>query len=166
MSWQDLAYKLDDVETLISFFLLSISFYFYRITSNNIALAVWVCSNYLMERWAQIMLEMAKTDAVLVRQLWYSSFITVDVIAIAAIYMIHIKMKIEFTRFSEMVCASFFFMACLQLMRYVDRMVLDADITTNIYKYGILTFSMTPMFLMVLILSAAAIEYLRKRISV
>ncbi|MCG9964594.1 hypothetical protein [Shewanella cutis] len=159
MSWQELAYKIDDAETLISFTLLCISFFLYRVTSTNISLAIWVLANFVMERLAEVMLDVAKTDTELIRQLWYLSFVIIDTICVWSIYLSHRKLRISFDKFSVFICFSFTTMAVIQLVRYTDRIIFETEYFAVIYKYGILSLSMAPMVLMALMLSFSIINF-------
>lgn len=77
----------------------------------------------------------ASIDPAAKRQLYYLFFALYEVIYVALIVKLHMMRDCVFARYSRFVCFLSAAMATLLMARYVDRVILEADLLRNVFKY-------------------------------
>lgn len=156
MSWQDFAYTVDDIETFISFLLLFVSFFIFRVNSTTVTLLVWVVGNFIMERIAPVMMSLSDNYPEIIRQLWYVTWVAFYVAMLVAILFLHKKLKIPSDKYCKSVSFVIMVLIVLQVFRYCDRFILNIGLTKEIYKWGVLTLNLVPLITLIIIFISAA----------
>lgn len=156
MSWQDFAYTVDDIETFISFLLLFVSFFIFRVNSTTVTLLVWVVGNFIMERIAPVMMSLSDNYPEIIRQLWYVTWVAFYVVMLVAILFLHKKLKISSDKYCKSVSFVIMVLIVLQVFRYCDRFILNIGLTKEIYKWGVLTLNLVPLITLIIIFISAA----------
>lgn len=115
--------------------------------SDRYALAVWLIANTAMKLMAPIVFGLCSSFVQYSHVIWYTSWAAIDFIAVASIYYVHQKKRLEPSKIASFVSMSFVVLAVVQMAGYVDRAILETKAIDEAYRYLILSinFAVAPM---------------------
>lgn len=105
---------------------------------------VYLCVGILLLTPAQYLFEQYLLDLAvypenqaMVRNLWYVGFALSDMVFIVVVALIARAQKLQFDLASKILAFSFISMAWIQLIRYVDRIMMETDVLGQFYSTSI-----------------------------
>ncbi|WP_220769273.1 hypothetical protein [Shewanella sp. MBTL60-007] len=101
--------------------------------------------------------ELADYSVGFTRLVWYFGFAAVDLLAIMAIYKLHIKLSVEFDKVAVFCVRMLQLLAIIQVVRFFDRHVLD--VLGSIYQVAIPSIN---AIMVIVVASATAVSLSKK----
>ena len=147
MDWDTLAYNIDETETIISLFLVLISFFIFRLNSVTVTLFCWVIGNFIMELTMKGLILFRDDYLILVRHLQYLIWMCFHALMLMGIFKFHQSAKLEISKYSYFVATTIVLLSLMQLLRFVDRLILGTDVLADVYRYGVLSLNLGPALL-------------------
>lgn len=146
INWVEFATSLDKIETVYSFILLLTVLYMYGYKSTGIALSAWVIGNLMMEFVADTYMGLAKDESLLmlVRHMWYLTWIIFYVAMLRFIGDMNRIRQVKPGVSCKLIAATILLLAIAQLMRYIDRLILETDALGVLYQWIVLSLNMLP----------------------
>jgi hypothetical protein len=102
--------------------------------STTFSLLVWVVLGVCMDMLMPVIMAL---DITLARQLWYWCWIIIYCTIVLVIIIAHQQRGESPTLLCRTVCHSAFAMMVLQMLRYLDRMIIKTDILHSVYQFGV-----------------------------
>lgn len=100
----------------------------------------------------------------LVRNIWYIGYALTDVLLVVSVVYIAKKEKLKFDYASRLMAISFLALATVQVVRYIDRIILETDVLGAAYSIAIPTINIGVTFTIIFAsLAAIAVGTVRGR---
>ncbi len=120
---------------LITIMIILVGLFIRADKSSLISLTVWIVAELIMARIAPEIA--ALEDKQFARTLWYVTWAVFDTVCVGLLFLIHVGFRITPSNYSKFICLSFLVLLSFQAARYLDRMILQADILVEVYKFGV-----------------------------
>lgn len=102
--------------------------------SATFSLLVWVILGICMDMLMPVIMAL---DTTLARQLWYWCWIIIYCTIVLVITAAHQQRGELPSQLCRTICRSAFAMMALQLLRYLDRMIIKTDALHTVYQFGV-----------------------------
>ncbi|WP_462171109.1 hypothetical protein [Pseudoalteromonas xiamenensis] len=136
--YHDYLTKLYEVNTWIWVFSLvaPLIMFYLKIGSRSyfIAALVWLISQLLNLKLEPVLFRLSKEIDFL---FWFGSWAVIDALCISLIYLIHLRLKAKIEPVAMNVIYTYASLATLQLVYYVDAVLLGTRYLSEIYKVGV-----------------------------
>lgn len=103
--------------------------------SSKFTLLIWIIAGLMMDKLAVILAQMS--DQNLARQLWYLTWVTMNLLALFIITISHSTYKWQLEPLAKYIALCIVAIVLLQASRYVDRFILRTDLLGTVYTFGV-----------------------------
>lgn len=75
--------------------------------------------------------------------IWYGAWSVVDVFCVWCIYKLHALYHLNASKLARYIMVCLLTLCALQIVRYVDRIILETDLLTDIYRFGVVAINIS-----------------------
>lgn len=150
MSFTDILFTIGDWVVFLNVIIAVVYVVGVRANSGSaLSLIVLAIMNCFMQLMGYKLQEYFTSEfALVVRHMWYVSFMVVDAFAIYIIFSLHQRFKLIPSAFTKLIALSFLTMICIQGLRYFSYVLLDLDVAILgfLYKNGVVAVNVSVVF--------------------
>lgn len=105
--------------------------------SARVTILIVTLSGLAQDKIAPVLMSISETSPEVARLLWYPSWVACQTLTLGVIWFVHRKFVWAVEQITQFICLSLLMHSFLQVLRFTDRIVIETDILSEVYKYGI-----------------------------
>lgn len=107
--------------------------------SSRAVIFLWAAFDLITLAVTPVLYELTYIDKVLARQVWYMTFSFIALSEMIAIGYIHTRFNLHKSDLAKFVMFALVGSIFINIIRYFDRLVLETDMLSEMYRYGLMS---------------------------